>query len=68
MDADLLQIFIQFPLLGIFVWYNYQQNKRWDDNNKQWRQYLTERNDKLEKHLVKVNDTLEKFHDNLLHK
>lgn len=51
------QLMVQSGALGLFVWYTMQ-------NNREWRQYLTERNSKLEKALDKLSETLDKtLHD-----
>lgn len=56
MEEFISEIIKQFPILAIFLWYVTQQNKRWDRNNKDWREYLTERNGKLEKALKDIAD------------
>ena len=53
---EIMQILIQAPFLALFLWYVNQQNKRWDRNNKEWRDYLTERNGKLETALKSIAD------------
>ena len=56
MEEFLSEILKQFPVLAIFLWYVNQQNKRWDRNNLDWRDYLSERNGKLERALKDIAD------------
>jgi len=58
---ELTSYLVQVPILALFMWYVIKQNNRWDENNNQWRQYLTERNSKLEKSLKEVSDTMERI-------
>lgn len=51
MDFPLTDI-AQFGALGMFVWYTI-------NNNREWRQYLTERNSKLEKSLDKLANAID---------
>ena len=54
MDFDIISLLIQFPIVGMFVWFVLK-------NNNEWRTYLTERNSKLEKTLEKHADVLDKL-------
>lgn len=47
--------FLQLGALGAFIYYTL-------NNNREWRNYLTERNGKLEKALDRLSDTLSKTH------
>jgi predicted component of type VI protein secretion system len=45
---------VQTGALGVFAWYALQ-------NNREWRQYLADRNGKIEKALEKITIVLDKF-------
>lgn len=51
-----LEIALQAGGLGLFVYYTLQ-------NNRDWRNYLTERNSKLEKALDKLSNALDRHFD-----
>lgn len=61
MPEQFLNLAIQAPIFGIFVWYAYT-------NNKEWRKYLSERNGKLEKSLDKIDATMSKIHEEIIKK
>lgn len=52
---EAIGLLAQAPIVGVFAWYAWQ-------NNKEWRKYLHDRNSKLEKSLEKLADILEKNH------
>lgn len=69
---QIISFFAQLPILAIFIWWVAKSNSRWDKNNDQWRDYLRERNGKLERSLSQMNEIsternirLEKAVDNL---
>lgn len=53
---EALGLLAQAPIVGVFAWYAWQ-------NNKEWRKYLNDRNSKLERSLEKLADVLERHHD-----
>ncbi len=65
MDGPILQILVQLPIVAAFLWWMNRQNDRWDKNNDQWREYLAERNSKLEKSLEKLSGAIDRFHERL---
>jgi hypothetical protein len=52
------QLFIQGGALGVVAWLVFQFNRAWQENNKEWRAHLAERNSKLEKALDKLADAI----------
>ena len=53
------QLIIQGGALGILAWLVFWFNKSWQENNREWRIYLAERNGKLEKALNRISEILE---------
>lgn len=49
--TDLIPIAAQAPIVAIFAWYAYQ-------NNKNWQSYLAARNSKLETAIDKLSDAI----------
>lgn len=65
MATDWLSLLIQVPLVGVFIWYSLEMNKRGNQSQKEFMDALDKRDEAFEKRNAAVITTIDRLNESI---